>query len=84
MLVGFFIRGGHKSVIIVCTYYYTKKWNFIIDVDFLCKIENRNILKGLLCCVNFISTIGKKEYIVSIFSINVRFIDDIKNLIFMG
>ena len=24
------------------------KWDFIVDIDFLCEIENRIILKGLL------------------------------------
>ena len=38
----------------------------IVDINFLCKIENRIILKGLLYCVNFISAISEKEYVVSI------------------
>ena len=61
-----FICGGGKSVSIACDSWYTKKLNFIFDIDFLCEIENRIILQGLLYCVSFISAIGKKVYVVSI------------------
>ena len=54
-----------KPIVIVCVYLYTLEWNFVIDVDFLCKIQDRIILKSLLYCVNFTSAIGK-ESVVSI------------------
>ena len=53
----FFICGGSKLVNIACVYLYTKKSDFFVDIDFLCEIENRIILKGLLYCVNFITAI---------------------------
>ena len=62
----FFISGGGKSVNIACVYFYTKKWDLIFDIDFLCEIENRIILKGLLYYANFISVISEKKYVVSV------------------
>ena len=60
-----FICGCDNSVNIACINKYIKKWDFLVDIDFLCEIENKIILKGHLCCVNFISAIGEKEYVVS-------------------
>ena len=42
MLVDFFIC---KSVNITCVYKYIKKWDFIVDIDFLCEIKNGIIRK---------------------------------------
>ena len=39
---------------------------FSVDIDFLCEIKNGIILKVLLYCVNFISAISEKEYVISI------------------
>ena len=49
----FLICGGRKSVNIACVYKYTKKWDFIVDIDFLCEIENGIILK--VTCIMSIS-----------------------------
>ena len=38
-----------------------QKWKFIVDVDFLCKIEKRIILKGLLYCVCIFLLCYKKK-----------------------
>ena len=46
----YFICRGDISVNIACV----KKCDFIVDIDFLCEIENRIILKDLLSCVNLI------------------------------
>ena len=35
----------------------------MVDVDFLCKIENRIILKGLLYCANFIRRSMSSAYL---------------------
>ena len=67
IIVGrFFICGGGKSVKIACVFLYTEKWDFIVDIDFLCEIKNAVILKGLLYYVNFISALREKEYVISI------------------
>ena len=60
MVVGCFICGGGKSFNIGSVYYYTEKWDFIVDNNFLCEIKNGIILKGLLYWVNFISVIIEK------------------------
>ena len=63
MLVGFsYMEVVNRSILLV----YTRKWDFIVDIDFLCEIENGIILKGLLYYANFISAISEKEYVVSV------------------
>ena len=45
----------------VCVYQNTKKWDFIVDIEFLCKVKNGVILKSLFYYIDFIELSVKRS-----------------------
>ena len=59
-------RSG-KFVDIAWVYKGTEKWDFIVDIDFLCEVKNGVILKSLLNFVDFISAISESMSSMKLF-----------------
>ena len=57
---------GDKFANIACVNKDAKKWDFIVDIEFLSEVKNGVSLKRLLYYVDFISAISGMEYVVCI------------------
>ena len=55
----FFMFGSGKSENIVCIYVNTDKWDFIVNIYFLCEVNHGVIVKNVLYYFDIISTINE-------------------------